>query len=58
MKALKVIRSVVVWLIVALAAAMMVFTIVSVSTFDRADRSLFGYKAFIILTDSMSKTPT
>ena len=56
MKALKVIRSVVVWLIVALAAAMMVFTIVSVSTFDRADRSLFGYKAFIILTDSMSKT--
>lgn len=56
MKALKVIRSVVVWLIVALAAAMMVFTIVSVSTFDRADRSLFGYKAFIILSDSMSKT--
>ena len=56
MKALKVIRSVVVWLIVALAAAMMVFTIVSVSTFGRADRSLFGYKAFIILTDSMSKT--
>ena len=45
MKALKVIRSVVVWLIVALAAAMMIFTIASVSTFDRADRNLFGYKA-------------
>ena len=56
MKALKVIRSVVVWVIVALAAAMMIFTIVSVSTFDRADRSLFGYKAFIVLSDSMSKT--
>lgn len=56
MKALKIIRSVVVWLIVAIAVCMMVFTIVSVSTFDRADRSLFGYKAFIVLSDSMSKT--
>ena len=45
-----------VWLIVALTAGMMIFTIVSVSTFDRADRSLFGYKAFIVLSDSMSKT--
>ena len=26
------------------------------STFDRADRNLFGYKAFIVLSDSMSKT--
>lgn len=44
------------WLMVALAACMMIFTIVSVSTFDRADRNLFGYKAFIVLSDSMSKT--
>ena len=56
MKALKVIRSIVVWLMVALAVCMMIFTIVSVSTFDRSDRSLFGYKAFIVLSDSMSKT--
>ena len=56
MKALKVIRSVLVWLIVAIAVAMMIFTVVSVSTFDRADRNLFGYKAFIVLSDSMSKT--
>lgn len=56
MKALKVIRSVIVWLIVLLAAAMMIFTLVSVSTFDRADRNLFGYKAFIVLSDSMSRT--
>lgn len=35
---------------------MMIFTIVSVNTFDRADRSLFGYKAFIVLSDSMSAT--
>ena len=35
---------------------MTVFTIVSASTFDRSDRSLFGYKAFIVLSDSMAKT--
>ncbi len=56
MKALKTIWSIFVWLMVALAAGMMIFTIVSVSTFDRADRSLFGYKAFIVLSDSMSRT--
>ena len=56
MKALKIIRSILVWLMVALAVFMMIFTIVSVSTFDRADRNLFGYKAFIVLSDSMSKT--
>ena len=43
-------------MIVLLALCMMVFTIVSVATFDRSDRSLFGYKAFIVLSDSMSKT--
>ena len=56
MKVLKIIRSIVVWLMVILAVGMMIFTVVSVSTFDRADRDLFGYKAFIVLTDSMSKT--
>ena len=56
MKALKIIRSIFVWLMVALAVFMMIFTIISASTFDRADRNLFGYKAFIVLSDSMSKT--
>ena len=56
MKTLKIIRAVAVWLIIALAACMMLFTIVSVTTFDRADRNIFGYKLFIVLTDSMSAT--
>ena len=56
MKVLKVLRVVVTWLLVIAAAGMMIFTVVSVSTFDRADRNLFGYKAFIVLSDSMSKT--
>ena len=56
MKALKTIRNILVGLVVALAVGMMIFTIVSVTTFDRSDRSLFGYKAFIVMSDSMSKT--
>ena len=56
MKVLKTIWSIFVWLMVVLAAGMMIFTIVSVSTFDRADRNLLGYRAFIVLSDSMSKT--
>ena len=55
-KALNVIKNIFVGLMVVLAVSMMIFTIVSVNTFDRSDRSLFGYKAFIVLSDSMSKT--
>ncbi len=56
MKARNLIRNIVVWLFVAIAVLMMVFTIISVATFDRTDRSLFGMKAFIVLSDSMSRT--
>lgn len=56
MKVLKILRSIITWAFVVLAVCMMVFTVVSVSTFDRADRNLFGYKAFIVLSDSMSRT--
>lgn len=56
MKILRVIRGIVTWIFVAFAVCMMIFTIVSVSTFDRADRDIFGYRAFIVLSDSMSKT--
>lgn len=55
-KALNVIKNVLVWAFVALAVFMTVFTIVSVTTFDRNDRNLFGYRAYIVKTDSMSKT--
>ena len=34
----------------------MLFTVVSVLTFNRTDRQLFGYRAFIVLSDSMSAT--
>ena len=55
-KALNIIKRILVWAVVLLAVAMMIFTIVSVSTFNRNDRHLFGYRAYIVLSDSMSKT--
>lgn len=43
-------------IISVIAILMMIFTIVSVTTFNRNDRSIFGYKAFIVLSDSMKAT--
>lgn len=55
-KTLDVIKRVFTTVIAILAILMTIFTIVSVNTFDRKDRSIFGYKAFIVLSDSMSAT--
>ena len=55
-KVLNTIKNVFVWVFVIFSLGMMVFTIVSVSTFDRNDRDLLGYKAFIVQSDSMSAT--
>ena len=55
-KTWKIISTVLVWLVVIFAVFMMVFTIVSVNTFDRNDRQIFGYRAYIVLSDSMSAT--
>lgn len=50
------VKNIFVWLILIAAIGMMVFTIFSVATFDRNDRDVFGYKFFIVQTDSMSAT--
>lgn len=55
-KVINVIKRILVWAIVLLAVAMMIFTVISVNTFNRNDRNLFGYRAYIVLSDSMSKT--
>ena len=55
-KAWNILSNALVWIIVVITVAVMVFTIVSVNTFDRNDREIFGYKAFIVLSDSMSAT--
>lgn len=56
MKFRKFISTFLVWVITAIAVAMMIFTIVASSTFGQTDRSLFGYKFFIVLSDSMKAT--
>jgi len=55
-KALKIIKNVLVWTVVAIAVFMMIFTVISVRNFDRNDRSLFGYKMYIVNSDSMAAT--
>ena len=55
-KALNIIKTTFVWLVVALAVFMMIFTIISVTTFNRNDRDIFGYKAYIVNSDSMAAT--
>ncbi len=55
-KTLNIVKNVLVWTIFAIAVAMMIFTIVSVNTFDQNNRDLFGFKAFTVRTDSMSAT--
>ena len=55
-KALHIFKTTLVWLVLLLAVSMMVFTVISVSTFNRNDRSLFGYKMYIVNSDSMAAT--
>lgn len=55
-KFLNIIKTVFLWLVVLVAVAMMVFTVVSVNTFDRNDRDVFGLRCYIVLSDSMSAT--
>ncbi len=55
-KAWKIISTALVWLVVAVAVFMMIFTIISVNTFDRNDRKIFGLRCYIVLSDSMSAT--
>lgn len=55
-KAWNIIKTTAVWLVVVLAVSMMIFTIVSVTTFNRNDRDLFGYKMYIVNSDSMAAT--
>lgn len=55
-KAWNIISNSVVSVIAVLAISMMIFTIFSVSTIDRNDRSIFGYRLLIVLSDSMSAT--
>ena len=55
-KALNIIKTALVWLVVLLSVSMMIFTVISVTTFNRNDRDLFGFKMYIVNSDSMAAT--
>lgn len=55
-KVFNIIKTTLVWLVVLLAVSMMIFTVISVTTFNRNDRSLFGFKMYIVNSDSMAAT--
>ncbi len=55
-KVLSIIKTTLIWLVVLLAVTMMIFTVISVTTFNRNDRNLFGYKMYIVNSDSMAAT--
>lgn len=55
-KVFDVIKTVLGWALVVFAVGIMIFTIISVNTFNQNDRNIFGYKAFVVRTDSMAKT--
>ena len=53
-KVMNIALKVVTWLLVAFTVFMMIFTVLTVTTVDRNDRSIFGIKFYIVQTDSMS----
>lgn len=53
-KTLDIIGKVFSWIVIAITVFMMVFTLFSTLTFDKNDRNLFGFRFYIVLTDSMS----
>lgn len=55
-KVLSIIGDILVWIVVAVAIFMMLFTIISSFSLNRNDRDVLGYKAYIVMSDSMSAT--
>ena len=44
------------WLVILVTVLVMLFTIFASRTVGRQDRDIFGYRAYIVLSNSMSKT--
>ncbi len=55
-KVLRIIGNVLTVLLLVFAIFMMVFTLISVNTVNKEDASFFGYKPYIVLSDSMKDT--
>lgn len=55
-KVLHIVKNVSLWIVSIFAILMMLFTLVSVTTFDNANRKIFGYQVLTVLSDSMKAT--
>ena len=55
-KVFNVIKTVFIWVVLVISVGMMIFTLISVNTFNKHDKNLFGYKFYVVQTDSMSAT--
>ena len=55
-KVFNIISKVATWTIIAFAIVVVVFTLITVTTVDKDDRNVFGYRFFIVLSDSMSES--
>lgn len=53
-KVLSIVGRIFSWIIIAFAVFMMIFTIISVTAVNKEDRALFGFRSFIVLSNSMS----
>ena len=55
-KVFNIIKTALLWALILLAVSMMIFTVISVTTFNRNDRSIFGVKCYVVTSDSMAAT--
>ena len=55
-RALAIFKSILTYLVVITSVGTMLFTIITMSTVNRHDRSFFGYQIFIVLSNSMKAT--
>ena len=51
---LEIAKKVVSWIVILFTVAMIIFTIISVTTMDKNERTVFGNNFYIVRTDSMS----
>ena len=51
---LEIAKKVVSWIVIIFTVAMIIFTIISVTTMDKNERTVFGNNFYIVRTDSMS----
>ncbi|MBE6603780.1 MAG: hypothetical protein E7636_05585 [Ruminococcaceae bacterium] len=53
-KAFQITCKITIWLLVTFTVLMMIFTVVTVATVDKNERSIFGFRFYVVRTDSMS----